>query len=115
MLVLLFSEVHPFGSVTAEPVAVDIVTPEEVAEKKPEPALAAQTKPGRRPFRATRRADSTAARTGASPAAQAATRATAAATSAAPPSARQPPRSRRHHRRRPPTPARSPIFPSNTM
>jgi hypothetical protein len=42
-LVVLFSEVHPFGSVTAEPIAVDIVTPQEVAEnqevaeKKPEP------------------------------------------------------------------------------
>ena len=35
-LVLLFAEVHPFGSVTAEPIAVDIVTPEEVAEQKPE-------------------------------------------------------------------------------
>jgi len=29
MLVLFFSEVHPFGSVTAEPIAVDIVTPAE--------------------------------------------------------------------------------------
>jgi hypothetical protein len=43
MLVIVFSEVHPFGSVTAEPIAVDIVTPrevaeeKEVAEKKPEP------------------------------------------------------------------------------
>jgi hypothetical protein len=37
-LVFLFSEVHPFGSVTAEPIAVDIVTPKEIAEKKPEPA-----------------------------------------------------------------------------
>jgi type IV secretory pathway VirB10-like protein len=35
-LVLLFSEVHPFGAVTAEPITVDLVTPEEVA-KKPEP------------------------------------------------------------------------------
>jgi hypothetical protein len=35
-LVLLFSEVHGFGSVTAEPVLVDLVTPEEI-EKKPEP------------------------------------------------------------------------------
>ena len=36
-LVLLFSEVHPFGSVTAEPIAVDIVTPQEIdAETKPE-------------------------------------------------------------------------------
>jgi hypothetical protein len=36
-LVVVFSEVHPFGVVTAEPIAVDIVTPREVAEKKPEP------------------------------------------------------------------------------
>ena len=45
MLVLLFTEVHPFGSVTAEPIAVDIVTPEEVAEKEAEPPLAPQAKP----------------------------------------------------------------------
>ena len=32
-LLLLFSEVHPFGEVTAETVAVDIVTPQEIAEK----------------------------------------------------------------------------------
>jgi hypothetical protein len=42
-LLLLFSEVHRFGEVTAETVAVDIVTPQEIAEKavaenKPEPA-----------------------------------------------------------------------------
>jgi outer membrane biosynthesis protein TonB len=37
MLVIFFTEVHPFGSVTAEPIAVDIVTPDEVAEKAPEP------------------------------------------------------------------------------
>jgi hypothetical protein len=37
-LVLLFSEVHPFGSLTAEPIAVDIVTPQEVAERKAGPA-----------------------------------------------------------------------------
>jgi hypothetical protein len=35
-LVLLFSEVHGFGTVTAEPIAVDLVTPEEIT-KKPEP------------------------------------------------------------------------------
>jgi outer membrane biosynthesis protein TonB len=45
MLVLLFTEVHPFGSVTAEPIAVDIVTLEEVAERSPEPPLAPQPKP----------------------------------------------------------------------
>jgi hypothetical protein len=36
-LVAIFAEVHPFGSVTAEPIAVDIVTSAEVVEKKPEP------------------------------------------------------------------------------
>jgi hypothetical protein len=38
-LVLLFSEVHPFGSVTAEPIAVDLVSPAEVvqASEKVEP------------------------------------------------------------------------------
>ena len=41
-LLLLFSDVHPFGAVTAEQVAVEIVTPQEVPpapvpEKKPEP------------------------------------------------------------------------------
>jgi hypothetical protein len=42
-LVFLFSDVHPFGAVTAETVAVDIVTPQElveqqeIVEKKPEP------------------------------------------------------------------------------
>ena len=36
-LMFVFSEVHPFGSVTAEPIAVDIVTPKDIVEKKPEP------------------------------------------------------------------------------
>jgi hypothetical protein len=42
-MVLLFAEVHPFGSVTAEPIMVDIVSPEEAArtpksaEPVPEP------------------------------------------------------------------------------
>jgi outer membrane biosynthesis protein TonB len=35
-LVILFTEVHPFGSVTAEPIAVDLVTSDEVA-KQPDP------------------------------------------------------------------------------
>jgi hypothetical protein len=35
-LVVLFSEVHPFGTVTAEPIAVDLVTPDEVAKKPDE-------------------------------------------------------------------------------
>ena len=46
VLVLLLADVHPFGSVTAESVAVNIVTPEEVVERKPEePPLAPQPKP----------------------------------------------------------------------
>jgi len=38
-VVLFFAEVHPFGSVTAEPIAVDIVSPDEVMQtpKQPEP------------------------------------------------------------------------------
>jgi outer membrane biosynthesis protein TonB len=41
-LVLLFSEVHPFGAVTAEQIPVEIVTPQDLAEKQapPEPPLA---------------------------------------------------------------------------
>jgi outer membrane biosynthesis protein TonB len=46
MLVLLFADVRPLGSLTDEPVAVEIVTPEEVAEsKREEPPLAAQPEP----------------------------------------------------------------------
>jgi hypothetical protein len=39
LLVLFFADVHPFGSVTAETIAVDIVSPKEVAEipREPEP------------------------------------------------------------------------------
>src|SRR5215510_1420790 len=38
-LVFLFTEVHPFGVVTAEPIAVDIVTPDEIGKKaEPEPS-----------------------------------------------------------------------------
>jgi hypothetical protein len=39
VLVVFFADVHPFGSVTAETIAVDIVTPKEVVEvpKEPEP------------------------------------------------------------------------------
>jgi hypothetical protein len=44
-LVFFFAEVHPFGSVTAKPIAVDIVTPEEIAEKQPEPPLAPKIQP----------------------------------------------------------------------
>lgn len=45
VLLLLFSEVHLFGSVTEDAVAVEIVTSEEVEQKKPEPAVAPETKP----------------------------------------------------------------------
>jgi hypothetical protein len=34
-LIFLFTEVHPFGVVTAEPIAVDIVTPDEVPAREP--------------------------------------------------------------------------------
>src|ERR1700733_4342118 len=45
-LVLFFSEVHPFGSVTAEPIAVDLVSPAEVvqASEKVEPLPAPKQK-----------------------------------------------------------------------
>jgi hypothetical protein len=33
-LIFLFTEVHPFGVVTAEPIAVDIVTPDEVPARE---------------------------------------------------------------------------------
>jgi hypothetical protein len=35
--VLIFTEVHPFGTVTAEPITVDIVSPDEVAKAGPLP------------------------------------------------------------------------------
>ena len=35
-LVVLFSEVHPFGTVTAQPIAVDLVRPEEVPKPSDE-------------------------------------------------------------------------------
>jgi hypothetical protein len=44
-LVLIFAEVHPFGSVTAEPIAVDIVTRSQVEEKKPEPPESPKAQP----------------------------------------------------------------------
>ncbi|WP_235782599.1 hypothetical protein [Bradyrhizobium murdochi] len=44
-LLLLFSEVHPFGSVTAEQVQVEIVTPQEIPEQpKPAEQQAAETR-----------------------------------------------------------------------
>jgi outer membrane biosynthesis protein TonB len=49
-LVLLFSEVHPFGAVTAEQVPVEIVTPQELAEKQAPPdEPPAETKPEPQP------------------------------------------------------------------
>jgi len=48
-LIVLFSEVHPFGTVTAEPITVDLVTPDEVAkmpdEKKPDETKVDEKKP----------------------------------------------------------------------
>jgi outer membrane biosynthesis protein TonB len=51
-LVLLFSEVHPFGAVTAEQIPVEIVTPQELAEKQAppdEPAAENKPEPGPAP------------------------------------------------------------------
>ena len=47
MLVLFFTEVHPYGSVTAEPITVDIVTSAEAppAPKKEEPLPEPKAKP----------------------------------------------------------------------
>jgi hypothetical protein len=47
MLVIFFSEVHLFGADKVEPIAVDLVAPEEAAEKKPqpEPDSVPETKP----------------------------------------------------------------------
>jgi hypothetical protein len=42
-LIFLFAEVHPFGVVTAEPISVDIVTPDEVPAKQPDPPPPAET------------------------------------------------------------------------
>jgi hypothetical protein len=51
-LVLLFSEVHPFGAVTAEQIPVEIVTPQELAEKQAppdEPPAESQPEPAPQP------------------------------------------------------------------
>jgi hypothetical protein len=49
-LVILFSEVRPFGAVTTEPIAVDLVTPEEVAKKpEPQPEPTPEPKPDPKP------------------------------------------------------------------
>ena len=42
-MVLIFAEVHPFGSVTAEPIMVDLVPPAEAAPAAKKEA-AAETK-----------------------------------------------------------------------
>ncbi len=42
--VLIFTEAHPFGTVTAEPITVEIVSPDEAA-KKAEPLPAPKTEP----------------------------------------------------------------------
>src|SRR4051794_3498051 len=46
-MVLLFAEVHPFGSVTAEPITVDLVSPDEAekAPKEPEPVPEPKAQP----------------------------------------------------------------------
>jgi hypothetical protein len=44
-LVLVFAEVHPFGSVTAEPITVDLVPAEDIPEKVPELPPAAKAQP----------------------------------------------------------------------
>lgn len=45
-LILLFSDVHPFGAVTAEQIPVEIVTPQELEEQQaPAEKIAAETAP----------------------------------------------------------------------
>lgn len=44
-LLVLFSEVHPFGAVTAQQVPVEIVTPQEIPEAPPVEQQAAETRP----------------------------------------------------------------------
>src|ERR1019366_10167711 len=46
-MVLVFAEVHPFSSATAEPIAVDIVSPDEATPtpKKEEPLPAPKAQP----------------------------------------------------------------------
>ncbi|WP_065752870.1 hypothetical protein [Bradyrhizobium paxllaeri] len=45
-LLLLFSEVHPFGTVTAEQIPVEIVTPQDILEQpKPAEQAVTETKP----------------------------------------------------------------------
>ena len=44
-LVFVFSDVHPFGAVTAEPIAVDIVAPQDIAEQAPPEKAAPEKAP----------------------------------------------------------------------
>jgi len=46
-MVLIFAEVHPFGSVTAEPITVDLVSPDEATRtaKKEEPSPEPKARP----------------------------------------------------------------------
>lgn len=44
-LLVLFSEVHPFGAVTAEQIPVEIVTPQDLSEKQTPDEPPAETKP----------------------------------------------------------------------
>jgi hypothetical protein len=80
-LVIFFAEVHPFGSVTAEPIAVDIVTPEDVVAKPPELPPAPKEKP-QDSFDLPRTADSSA---------KAAAEPSSPPAAAPPPAAKQPP------------------------
>jgi outer membrane biosynthesis protein TonB len=63
VLVTLFSEVRPFGSVTAEPIAVDIVAPDEV---KSDPSPASKSEDSN-PFDAPGKAADSSAASAASP------------------------------------------------
>ncbi len=86
-LVFLFSEVHPFGAVTAEPIAVDIVASQDIAEQVapekaeiekasepvaipplPQPSLDNNTAPAPKPARPQKQAALTATRPAAQPA-----------------------------------------------
>jgi hypothetical protein len=85
-LVFLFSEVHPFGAVTAEPIAVDIVASQDIAEQVapekaefekasepvaipplPQPSLDNNTAPAPKPVRPQKQAALTSTRPAAQP------------------------------------------------
>ena len=94
-LMLLFSEVHPFGAVTAEQIPVEIVTPQELAEKQAPPDdppaenKPAETKPEPQPDFSL--LDKPAAATAPPPAAPPATRLQKQAALATPRAAQPPP------------------------